>query len=43
MKLKEYGFTTEEEDDDKEPYMQGLGRSNDLCPAEAVLVVVLRH
>ena len=23
--------------------MQGLGRSNDLCPAEAVLVVVLRN
>ena len=23
--------------------MQGLGRSNDLCPAEAILVVVLRN
>ena len=23
--------------------MQGLGRSNDLCPAEAVLVVILRN
>ena len=41
--LSEYRFTTEEEDDDKEPHMQGLCRSNDLCPAEAVLVAVLRH
>ena len=36
-------FTTEEEEDDEEQYMHGLGSSKDLCPAEAVLVVVLRH
>ena len=36
-------FTLEEEGDGKEPHMRRLGRSNDFCPAKAVLVVVLRH
>ena len=43
VKLRTHGFTTKEEDDGKEPYMQGLGCSNDFCPAEAVIAVVLRY
>ena len=43
MKSRAYGFTSKEGEDGKEPYMQALGRSNDLGPAEAVLVVILRH
>ena len=36
-------ITTEEGCDSEEPQMRGLGRSNDFCPAEAVLFIVLRH
>ena len=39
----DYELTTEEDSNAKEPYMQGLGCSDDLCPAELVLLVVLRH
>ena len=36
-------LTTEGDSDAKEPYMQGLGCSNDLCPAELILLIVLHH
>ena len=42
MNLRADGFTTEEENDAKEPYMWRLGRSSCLRPAEFVPVTVLR-